>query len=96
MTWVSQFAYFFDGDFLVLFPIKCGGDHPIGPRADLFDDFVFFVDNEGGASNFVEDSALGNGHFAIPVFFSLLLHNNILSILNNYPTSTPMPIQIHN
>lgn len=89
MTYISKFVYFFDRDFLVLFPIKCRGNDSIGSGPDLFDDFVFLIDYEGSASNLIEHSAFGNGCFAIPVFFSLLLHNNILSILNNYPTSMP-------
>lgn len=50
------------------------GDHSVGAGADLFDDLVFLVDDEGSAADFVEDASLGDGHLFLTAFLAFRLH----------------------
>lgn len=52
--------YLLDGYFLVFFAVEGRCDHSISTRADLLDDLVFLVDDEGSAPYFVQHATLRN------------------------------------
>jgi hypothetical protein len=45
--------------------VEGGCDNSVGSGADLFEDFILFVDDEGSATDFVEDSAFGDDGFLL-------------------------------